>query len=105
MTTEARSFEKLMIETEEFLQLADAEKDESLADDLRAELAKLQSGYDEFEFHQTLNGETDHNNAYLTIHSGAGGPHVNKTEAAIRITRSEERRGGKESRSRRPPYH
>ena len=73
VTTEARSLEKLMVETEEFLQLADAEKDESLADDLKAELAKLQSGYDEFEFHQTLNGETDHNNAYLTIHSGAGG--------------------------------
>lgn len=70
---EGRALEKLLSETEEFLQLADAEKDESLGDELRAEIARLQSGYDEFEFHQTLNGETDHNNAYLTVHSGAGG--------------------------------
>ncbi len=73
VTTEARSLEKLLTETEEFLQLADSEKDESLGADLASEIAKLQSGYDQFEFHQTLNGETDHNNAYLTIHSGAGG--------------------------------
>jgi len=50
VTTEARSLEKLMIETEEFLQLAPAEKDESLSDDLRAELAKLQTECDPLPF-------------------------------------------------------
>jgi peptide chain release factor 2 len=49
------------------------EKDESLYDDLIAELDALQKSIEEVEFKNMLSGENDDKNCLLTIHSGAGG--------------------------------
>jgi len=49
------------------------EKDESLYDDLIAELDALEKSIEEVEFKNMLSGENDDKNCLLTIHSGAGG--------------------------------
>ena len=55
------------------IELAQSERDASLETELQSELKETTKIYDEYEFHLTLNGELDHSNAYLIIHSGAGG--------------------------------
>ena len=57
----------------DFIQLADEERDQSCEAEIAAEVKRLDTLYDEFEFQRTLSGELDHNNAYLSIHAGAGG--------------------------------
>lgn len=55
------------------IELAAAERDESLAADIEKDTAALIHNYDRFEFERTLSGELDNRNAYLSIHAGAGG--------------------------------
>ncbi|MCK5851697.1 peptide chain release factor 2 [bacterium] len=57
----------------DFAEIAAEEKDGSLAGDIKKETLDIEKIYDKFEFKSTLSGELDPNNAYLTIHSGAGG--------------------------------
>jgi peptide chain release factor 2 len=57
----------------ELVALAAEERDESLSDTLGQEVSELEQAYDDFEFARTLSGPMDINNAYLTIHAGAGG--------------------------------
>ena len=49
------------------------EKDESLYDDIIAELDALEKSIEEVEFKNMLSGKDDDKNSLLTIHSGAGG--------------------------------
>jgi peptide chain release factor 2 len=59
---------------QEFIALAEAEDDPAaLADDLRAELVKLEEQFAALELALTLGGEYDDRNAMLAIHAGAGG--------------------------------
>jgi len=59
---------------QEFIALAEAEDDpKALAEDLEAELAKLEEQFDALELQLTLGGEYDDRNAMLSIHAGAGG--------------------------------
>jgi peptide chain release factor 2 len=57
----------------ELIALAAEERDASVADALAHEVGEVEQAYDEFEFARTLSGPLDGNNAYLTIHAGAGG--------------------------------
>ncbi|HSL88577.1 MAG TPA: PCRF domain-containing protein, partial [Ignavibacteriaceae bacterium] len=61
------------ISVDETIQLAEMEKDESLYDDIIAELDALEKSIEEAEFKNMLSGENDDKNCLLTIHSGAGG--------------------------------
>lgn len=49
------------------------EEDESLADDLEKEIEKFAEFIDGAETKNYLSGQSDPNNAFITIHSGAGG--------------------------------
>jgi peptide chain release factor 2 len=72
----------LFIETRKKLDLAEADLDtlfelenegENVADELKAKVQDYEILLKEIEFQQILSGEADQNNAYITIHSGAGG--------------------------------
>ncbi|HEX7357814.1 MAG TPA: peptide chain release factor 2, partial [Ignavibacteriaceae bacterium] len=58
---------------EEFIQLAQMEKDESLYSEVTGELDNLNKAIEEAEFKNMLSGKDDNKNCILTIHSGAGG--------------------------------
>jgi len=58
---------------EDLFNLAKEEKDESFTDDITKSLASIKDTYEELEVLELLSGKYDENNAYLTIHSGAGG--------------------------------
>lgn len=57
----------------EFVELAQAEEDESLVDEVLGELASLETAIEELEFKNMLSGNDDDKNCIMTIHSGAGG--------------------------------
>ncbi len=57
----------------DLISLGAEEKDESISEVIQSELEKVEKAYDQFEFLKTLSGELDGNNAYISIHSGAGG--------------------------------
>ena len=57
----------------ELFQLAKEEKDESFTQDIEETLISLKNTYEELEILQLLSGKYDSKNAFLTIHSGAGG--------------------------------
>jgi peptide chain release factor 2 len=58
---------------DEFIQLAEMEKDESLAEEIQSELENLQKVIDVLELKSMLSGKDDDKDCILTIHSGAGG--------------------------------
>ena len=58
---------------DEFIQLVQMEKDESLAPDIIKELASVKKAVEDAEFKNMLSGKDDDKNCLLTIHSGAGG--------------------------------
>lgn len=53
--------------------LAHEAADESLEDEIKDSISIAQKKYDELKVFTLLSGEVDANNAYLTIHAGAGG--------------------------------
>lgn len=61
------------INVAEFVELAQAEEDESLVDEVLGELASLETAIEELEFKNMLSGNDDDKNCIMTIHSGAGG--------------------------------
>jgi len=73
VVNEADTMRKKVSDFLDFAEIAAEEKDESLAGDIKKESQVIEKEYDKFEFKRTLSGELDPNNAYLTIHSGAGG--------------------------------
>lgn len=80
MTTRKRLSEVLKTDDELARQLADVEayfelarEGEPITDELGGELDKLRKGIDLLETETLLAGDTDHLNAIVTIHPGAGG--------------------------------
>ncbi len=59
-------------DAEVLLELVEAGEAEALAE-VEAELDKVGSGFQSLEMQSLLGGEFDGNNAYLTLHAGAGG--------------------------------
>jgi peptide chain release factor 2 len=58
---------------EEIIQLAQAEEDSSIEDEIQSEIKSLEEMIDSAEFKSMLSGKDDHRSCILTIHSGAGG--------------------------------
>jgi peptide chain release factor 2 len=61
------------VNVDEFIQIAQMEKDESLEAEITKELSKLNTVIEDAEFKNMLSGKDDDKNCILTIHSGAGG--------------------------------
>jgi len=57
----------------ELIELTELEGDSSLETEIRANLDELEKEVDEWVRRSMLSGETDPNNAIVTVHSGAGG--------------------------------
>lgn len=62
-----------LTDANELLEMAEAEDDESSANDLTAEVDSLEQEVEKLEFQRMFSGELDRNNAFLDIQSGAGG--------------------------------
>lgn len=60
-------------EANDLIQLASAENDESLAHDLKNDVAAISQKIAEMEFHRMFANPLDANNAYVDIQSGSGG--------------------------------
>ena len=59
--------------TDEYIELAEMEEDESLLPEIEKELNELLKLLDDIELKSMLSGRDDDKNCILTIHSGAGG--------------------------------
>lgn len=70
---EWETLSKKLQESQDLLKLAEEEKDEHCFKELQTESQKLSKEVDNLEIKSFLSGERDGNNAYMTIHSGAGG--------------------------------
>jgi peptide chain release factor 2 len=68
-----RGLERRAGEIGEFIDLAEAEGDTSLAQDLEGEVSSLAARLDKLELELTFAGPYDARNAILAIHAGAGG--------------------------------
>lgn len=60
-------------DTETLLELAVEEDDHSLAKELSKNLDQLEKAVEDLELETLLSGDYDRNNAFLTLHAGAGG--------------------------------
>ncbi len=58
---------------QDFIELAEAEEDESFTEEIEKEYAELVAKLEDVEFKSMLSGRDDNKNCLLTIHSGAGG--------------------------------
>ncbi|MFN3077304.1 MAG: peptide chain release factor 2 [Alphaproteobacteria bacterium] len=65
--------ERDLADTLELLELADAEGDQSVADDAEAQLRTLRDHVATLEMESLLSGEADANDCFLEVHAGAGG--------------------------------
>jgi peptide chain release factor 2 len=68
-----RRIEARLNDTEELLELARMENDESMVTGIAADLARVESEVADLEFRRMFSGEMDANNAFLEIQAGAGG--------------------------------
>ncbi|MES2661845.1 MAG: peptide chain release factor 2 [Pseudomonadota bacterium] len=68
-----KSLSKSSADILELIELADAEQDESLFEDIERELPPLMAAVNQLEFHRMFSGKMDANNAFLEIQSGSGG--------------------------------
>lgn len=64
---------KQYINLSEYIELAEAEEDESLLAELEKEIEILEKAVGDLEFKSMLSGKDDDKNSILTIHAGAGG--------------------------------
>ncbi|WP_110647950.1 peptide chain release factor 2 [Salinicola peritrichatus] len=62
-----------LADNRELLELAVMEEDDATVDEVRKELAYLETQLDKLEFRRMFAGEMDENNAYLDIQAGSGG--------------------------------
>ncbi len=62
-----------MTHINEFVELAEAEKDESLFTEIDSEIESVQAEVSDVEMKSMLSGRDDDKNCIMTIHSGAGG--------------------------------
>ncbi len=68
-----RGLERQAAEANELLELAEAEDDATLAQDIEREIGALTARLDQLEFELTFSGPYDARDAILAIHAGAGG--------------------------------
>ncbi len=68
-----RGLERRAAEAGELIEMAEAEKDPALAQDLEREMAALTAQLDRLELELTFSGPYDARDAILAIHAGAGG--------------------------------
>jgi peptide chain release factor 2 len=72
-----QDLEKGVAEALEFAEMADAEGDQSMLDDITAQLTAMKDKAARAELEALLSGEADANDAYVEINSGAGGTESN----------------------------
>jgi peptide chain release factor 2 len=65
--------EKKAGDLQEMINLAIEEEDPSINEEIRQELAKLESRFEQLESQQLFTGDYDSRNAVLALHAGAGG--------------------------------
>ncbi len=65
--------EKTVYDAEELLELAELENDQSVLDELSAELLSVEKVIEDMRLSALLRGKYDRLNALLTLHAGAGG--------------------------------
>jgi peptide chain release factor 2 len=68
-----RGLEKKAADLQEMIVLAIGEEDYSLKEEIRLELKKLNSRFEQLESQQLFTGDYDNRNAMLALHAGAGG--------------------------------
>lgn len=68
---------KLKEETKGMIEFTEIELDEEMLNDLKQSIDEIKTKIEKLELEVLLNGEFDHNNAYMEIHSGAGGTESN----------------------------
>ena len=68
-----RGLERRSADLGELIELAEAEDESSLADDLEREVAEVAEQLDRLELELTFSGPYDRRNAILALHAGAGG--------------------------------
>ena len=68
-----QSMEKKLSDSMELAELAEAEGDESVLDEVSSQLEELKKQTKRGELEALLSGEVDANDAFLEIHSGSGG--------------------------------
>ena len=68
-----QSMEKKLSDSMELAELAEAEGDENVLDEVSAQLEELKKQTKRGELEALLSGEVDANDAFLEIHSGSGG--------------------------------
>ena len=73
MVEEWETLSRKLQEAQDLLKLADEEKDEHCFKELKEESQKLSKDVHHLEIKSFLSSERDRNDAYMTIHSGAGG--------------------------------
>ncbi|KPK89889.1 MAG: peptide chain release factor 2 [Deltaproteobacteria bacterium SM23_61] len=76
LRSEVELWEELKAEMEEargYFELAKEENDEETLKDVAAKLSRVEKDLQSAEFKRMLGGESDRNNAIVSIHSGAGG--------------------------------
>lgn len=64
-----KSFDDLV----DLVELAEDENDEEIENEILSDLESFSRGLGKLELRMMLSGKNDHNNAYLSIHAGAGG--------------------------------
>lgn len=75
-----------LTDANELLEMAEAEGDETSANDVTAEVDSLEQDVEKLEFQRMFSGELDQNNAFLDIQSGAGGTEAQDwTEMLLRM--------------------
>jgi peptide chain release factor 2 len=72
-----RSLERGLSEALELAEMAEAEGDQTMLDDISAQMAALKEKAGRAELEALLSGEADGNDAYMEINSGAGGTESN----------------------------
>lgn len=73
-------------DTMTMIELAAEENDESMLDDIKAEIESFAAGIDKMTLSTLLTGEYDTSNAILTLHAGAGGTEAQDwTEMLMRM--------------------
>ena len=70
---EWRELDRQAESLDEFLALAQEEKDDSLSDSFNSELSEIQTKLHQLEFKLVLSGKYDQRNAIIALHAGAGG--------------------------------
>ena len=96
LNTHKASIEKL-VDLDDISELAAEEENQSVQKEILQNIKDLRNSVKTNEIRCFLSNEADSLDSYIEIHAGAGG-----TESQ---DRSEERRVGKECRSRWSPYH